>query len=237
MLRGIRLFLALAVASAFALQTPQSAGPAARVADPFAIGWMLEDTNGDGVADYVAGHIVVPAQPTAAENAAAANLAARLGFGTTGTTPPVVVAANDDSGNGPRIYVGKGAVPAGQLPAITLETDEGGVFAIGPNLAVIGASDAGLMAAADAYSARAPYQWRVPGKKLSDIGAALTGVTYLHGKTGVHRAFFGGTEAPSSAIEPGPAQPAGNGASAAPAAGAGGANGATGDAAGGPTRL
>ncbi len=238
--RAIRPFLALAVASAFAFQTPQSAGLAARVADPFAPGWMLEDTNGDGIVDYVAGRIVVPAQPTAAENAAAANLAARLGFGTTGFTPPVVVAANEDSGGGPRIYVGKGAVPAGQTPPVALETDEGGVFAIGPNLAVIGASDAGLMAAADAYSARAPYQWRVPGKKLSDIGAALTGVTYLRGKSGVHRAFFGATEAPASAIEPGPAQPAGNGA-AAPAGGAPGgatgANGATGDAAGGATRL
>ena len=29
-----------------------------------------------------------------------------------------------------------------------------------------------------------------PGKKLSDIGANLAGVTYMHGKTGVHRAFF-----------------------------------------------
>ncbi len=165
MSRAIRPLLALAVASAFAFQTPQSASPQARVADPFAIGWMLEDTNGDGIADYIAGRIVVPAQPTAAENAAAANLAARLGYGTTGLTPPVVVAANEDSGNGPRIYVGKDAVPATQLPKVTLETDEGGVFAIGQNLAVIGASDAGLMAAADAYSARAPYQWRVSGKK------------------------------------------------------------------------
>ena len=95
--RAVRPLLALAVASAFAFQTPQSANPAARVADPFAIGWMLEDTNGDGIADYIAGRIVVPAQPTAAENAAAANVAARLGYGTTGLTPPVVVAANEDS--------------------------------------------------------------------------------------------------------------------------------------------
>ena len=105
-----------------------------------------------------------------------------------------------------------------------METDEGGVFAIGQNLAVIGASDAGLMAAADAYAARAPYQWRVPGKKLGDIGAGLTGVTYVRGKSGVHRAFLGGAEAPAGAIEPGPAQPA---------AGAGGAAGAGAGAAGG----
>lgn len=142
MSRAIRPLLTLGVASAFAFQTPQSANPAAHIADPFAIGWMLEDTNGDGIADFIGGRIVVPAQPTAAENAAAANLAARLGYGTTGLTPPVVVAANEDSGSGPRIYVGKGAVPAAQLPHATLENDEGGVFAIGQNLAVIGANDA-----------------------------------------------------------------------------------------------
>ena len=234
--RAVRPLLALAVASAFAFQTPQSTNPAARVADPFAIGWMLEDTNGDGIADYVAGRIVVPAQPTAAENAAAANFAARLGYGTTGLTPPVVVAANEDSGSGPRIYIGKGAVPAAQLPKVTLETDEGGVFAIGQNLAVIGASDAGLMAAADAYAARAPYQWRVPGKKLGDIGAGLTGITYVRGKSGVHRAFLGDTEAPAGSIEPGPAQPAAG--SGAGVAGAGANGGTATDAAGAaPARL
>ena len=194
---------------------------------------MLEDTNGDGIADFIGGRIVVPAQPTAAENAAAANLAARLGYGTTGLTPPVVVSANEDSGSGPRIYVGKGAVPAAQLPHVTLENDEGGIFAIGQNLAVIGANDAGLMAAADAYSARAPYQWRVPGKKLSDIGAGLTGVTYLRGKTGVHRAFLGDAEAPAASIEPGPAQTAGNGGGAAAGAGGGGGGAAAGGAAAG----
>ncbi len=232
--RAIQPFLALAVASAFAFQTPQSANPAARVADPFALGWMLEDTNGDGIADYIAGRIVVPAQPTAAENAAAANLAARLGYGTTGLTPPVVVAVNEDSGNGPRIYVGKGAVPATQLPKVTLESDEGGIFVVGQNLAVIGASDAGLMAAADAYSARAPYQWRVAGKKLSDIGTGLTGVTYLRGKSGVHRAFLGEAEAPPTAIEPAPAQPAGAGGGGAGAAAGGTAADAPGAA---PIRL
>src|ERR1700733_13693914 len=179
----------LVVASAFAFQTPQSGNPAAvdRVADPFATGWMLVDTNGDGIADFINGKIVVPADPTAAENTAAANLAARLGFGSTGLTPPVVVTADRDSGGGPRIFVGRAA---GALKGFDLAADEGGVFAIGENLAVTGADDGGLLAAADAYAARAPYQWRVPGKKLSDIGPNLTAVTYIHGKPGVHRAFF-----------------------------------------------
>src|SRR5580658_2153050 len=233
--RVYRPLLALAVASAFAFQTPQSGNPAPvdRVADPFAIGWLVVDTNGDGIADFINGKIVVPADPAAAENAAAANLAARLGFGSTGLTPPVVVPADRDSGGGPRIFVGRAA---GALKGVELAADEGGAFAVGDNLAMIGADDAGLLAAADAYSARAPYQWRVPGKKLSDIGANLAGITYVRGKAGVHRAFFRKgdqvTEAPASAIEPAPAQPAG-GAGAGGAAAGGGGGAGVGAAAGG----
>src|ERR1700735_1863853 len=167
----------LAIAGAFAFQTPQSGIPAPvnRVADPFAIGWLLVDTNGDGIVDFINGKIVVPADPTAAENAAAANLAARLGFGTTGLTPPTVVSADHDSGGGPRIFIGRAA---GTLKGFDLAADEGGVFAVGENLAVTGADDAGLLAAADAYAARAPYQWRGAGKKMGDIGANLAGTPY-----------------------------------------------------------
>ncbi|MEI9970684.1 MAG: hypothetical protein WDO73_00795 [Ignavibacteriota bacterium] len=65
-------------------------------------------------------------------------------------------------------------------------------------LAVAGADDAGLTAAAAAYVARAPYIWRMNGEKLSAIaqavggGAELVGVTYQRGKAGVHRAFLRG---------------------------------------------
>ena len=33
--------------------------------DPFAVGWILNDTNGDGVVDFIAGKVVVPEHPTA----------------------------------------------------------------------------------------------------------------------------------------------------------------------------
>src|SRR5437660_332320 len=79
----------LLIACAFALQ--DTTVPASRVADPFATGWMLMDTNGDGIADFIEGKVVVPARPSAAENAAAANLAARLGYGTTGLTMPPAI--------------------------------------------------------------------------------------------------------------------------------------------------
>src|SRR5579863_3661929 len=91
------------LAAAFAFQ---ASAPADHVADPFATGWMLADTNEDGIADFIHGKIVVPAQPSAADNAAAANLAARVAYGSTGLTPPLVVNASADTGDGPRIFVG-----------------------------------------------------------------------------------------------------------------------------------
>jgi hypothetical protein len=162
---------------------------------------MLTDTNGDGIADFVNGKIVVPARPSAAENAAATNLAGRLGFGTAGLTLPVVVNAAAKMSDGPRIWVGRDAVPtqlAAELPTLApkFDAEEGGVFALGGNLAVIANDDRGLSAAADAYASRAPYQWKVPGEKLEAIatavgsGTQLVGVTYKRGTAGVYRAIL-----------------------------------------------
>ena len=183
------LLLLAAFSSMIAFQPP----PASHLADPFSAGWMLADTNGDGLIDFVSGKIVVPDHPTAAENAAAADIAARIGFATTGLTPPVVIRAAEDRGNGPRIYVGGHASPH------ELSVDEGGVFEMGGNLAIIGHDEGGLLAAAEAFASRAPYLWRIDGDRLAEIagvvggGARLTGVTYFKGKIGVNRVFLDGT--------------------------------------------
>ena len=201
--------VALLLACSFAFQTPPASAPAGRVADPFATGWMVVDTNGDGIADFIAGKIVVPADPSAAQNAAAANLAARVGFASTGMTPPLVVTG---ATAGPRIVIG-GTAP------VALEKEEGGIFLSGSDLTLTGADDAGLLAAAEAYAARAPYQWRAPGEKLAAIGDAvreaapgaqveLAGVTYIKGKAGVHRAFLrAGTPLDQAALEKALASP------------------------------
>ncbi len=200
-------------ACAFAFQTPPAAAPVDRVADPFATGWILVDTNGDGIADFINGKVVVPTNPTAAENAAAANIAGRLGFGSTGLTMPVVVMADASLGNAPRIQVEKAPYSSRELATLAplLEKQEGGVFLTDGNLAIIGTDADGLLAAAEAYSARAPYQWRVPGDKLSAIAEAvrtaasdpsveLAGVTYLKGKAGIHRAYVRGRGTLTAAI-------------------------------------
>ncbi|HWF48340.1 MAG TPA: M14 family zinc carboxypeptidase, partial [Bryobacteraceae bacterium] len=171
--------------------------------DAFSAGWMLQDTNGDGIADFIEGKIVVPANPTATENAAAANFAARLGFGTTGLTPPLVVSSAQDSGLSHRIWIGKESVPnslRSQVAAYAqrLQANEGGVFVVDGGLVVLGKDDAGLTAAADEFSARAPFIWKTPGESLLAIGKEIdkgappkiAGVTYLKGKAGINRAFI-----------------------------------------------
>src|SRR5579864_2454754 len=223
-MRHGRMACVLALAGATVLAGRGLAGqaresaPGSHVTDAFATGWMLVDTNGNGIADAIHGQIVVPAQPTAAENAAAANVAARLGYGSTGLTLPVVVNAERAASDAPKIYIGKAAVPSDQSqklePLIArLEKGEGGVFAVGGNLAIVGFDDAGLLAAADDYSARAPYQWKVPGDGLPDIAKTVTssapgvatqliGVTYAHGTQGIRRAFLHADgEIPQAALQ------------------------------------
>ena len=64
------------------------------------MGSILVDTNGDGTADAGdAGKIVgAGIHPSAAQNTAAANFAARIAYGSTGLTLPIVVTASEDQG-------------------------------------------------------------------------------------------------------------------------------------------
>ena len=140
-----------------------------RLGNAFTVGWMLVDSNGDGVPDAMRGKIVVPASPSAAENAAAANWAARLTHASSGVTLPIVVTDSDSVGDGPHVWLGERAVPAGALRRLAslisrLQKDEGGVFVADNDLVVVGKDDAGLFFAASSFAARSPYQWEVPGE-------------------------------------------------------------------------
>ena len=186
---------AVALAAAFAFQTTPPAGPADRITDPFALGWMLADTNGDGIADFVNGKIVVPDHPTASQNTAAANVAARIAYGATGLTPPLVIPAAADTSEGPRIFIGKA------VAGVTLENEKA---RSSPSTAISAFSPMTMPASKPLPTpipARAPYQWRVSGDKLAaiadtvraaapDAGVELAGLTYLRGKADLHRAFL-----------------------------------------------
>jgi hypothetical protein len=185
--------------------------------DAFHVGPLLRDTNGDGIVDAVCAHIVVPDHPDEGENAAAANLAARVGYETSGITLPIVTTVGGGSAfkaqctpQAATLWVGRGAVPADQATELStmvaqLQLGEGGVFSLNNGLAVVGADSLGLLAAANAYAARAPYQWSVPGPKLNGLAEAinakltaaklnahaeLIGLTYFNGKQGIQRAIL-----------------------------------------------
>ena len=209
------IFVLVAGAPSFPSDTPQQPGELVNPLEhAFEKGWMLVDTNGDDIADFLRGHVIVPAQPTAAENAAAANLAARLGYETTGLTMPVVETANHTAAEeiGAKIFVGAGSLSPSSSgstelgPLVSLlGPGEGGVFLNGENLAVIGADASGLLAAANDFAARAPYQWATPGDKIEAIAAdinkalaaakinataRLVGLTYADKEPGIRRAIL-----------------------------------------------
>src|SRR5450759_4389001 len=62
---------------------------AASLSELFKPGVVLQDRNGDGVVDFVDARIVLPEHPAPGELAAAADVAARLGFETSAMNLPV----------------------------------------------------------------------------------------------------------------------------------------------------
>jgi hypothetical protein len=181
----------------------------------FQMGLMAQDTNGDQIADAICGHVIVPKSPSAAENTAAANLAARLGYETSALTLPIVVTATGQATKScpaekANLWVGREALPAG-VAAIAdqeiaqFQIGEGGVFSVTGGLLIAGGDAGGLLAAADAYSARAPYQWSTQGEKFQGIARTinarlenqkvsatveLVAVTYQSGQPGITRAVL-----------------------------------------------
>jgi hypothetical protein len=96
----------------------QQAKPETSIENIFQMGLMAQDTNGDQIADAICGHVIVPKSPSAAENTAAANLAARFGYETTALTLPIVVTTTGQATKScpsekANLWVGREALPAG----------------------------------------------------------------------------------------------------------------------------
>src|SRR5260370_16958846 len=131
------------------------------------MGLMAQDTNGDQIADAICGHVIVPRSPGAAENTAAANLEARLGYETSALTLPIVVTATGPATKScpaekANLWVGREALPAGAAAIADQEIaqfqiGEGGVFSVTGGLLIAGGDAGGLLPAADAYSPSSPY--------------------------------------------------------------------------------
>jgi len=170
----------LLTASCFAAQTPAPSTPLEKTTlleDPFRLGAILQDTNGDQIADIVCGHVIVSGSPSAAENTAAANLAARLGYESSALTLPIVIQGESRAvagcpTTGANLWVGQAALPPELQKKVqpvlgSLGLGEGAVISVDGGLAFVAPDPVGLLAAANGYAARAPFLWAVPGDKLS----------------------------------------------------------------------
>src|SRR5262249_41227761 len=86
---GISVLVFLIVATAVGRTAPADTA-AASLSEFFAPGIVFQDRNGDGAIDFVDARLVLAEQPSSAELAAAADVAARLGFETSAMDIPVV---------------------------------------------------------------------------------------------------------------------------------------------------
>ncbi|MDP6371105.1 MAG: M14 family metallopeptidase [Vicinamibacterales bacterium] len=182
--RFIRVHVALLcvlglAASVLAGQEPTEPS-ALTLATAFEEGAVFDDRNGDGVIDFVNVRFVLADPPGAADVAAAANVAARLGFESMGVDLPLT--GEGASADAPIVAIGPaGAVRAGLSPAALglddLAAGEGLVTvarAAGvPVIVVAGADDAGTLAAAELLAGRLPHVWDPEGAVLTDVAGAI----------------------------------------------------------------
>jgi hypothetical protein len=168
----------------------ESAPAAAALSAFFEPGVVFQDRNGDGAVDYVDARIQLPNQPSASEVAAAADVAARLGYETSAMDLPVLDAAAQDSKAakptilvGARSLAGKG-ISLDAVGAAGLKAGEGAVAAFTldgkPSVAIAGSDDAGLEAAAVMLAGHLPYVWDQKGPLVQKIGDEVR--AFLSGK-------------------------------------------------------
>jgi hypothetical protein len=139
----------------------------------FSAGNALQDRNGDGVVDRVDARILLGPSPSAADVAAAAQIAARFGYETMAMDLPFPT-------SGLRILIGREALQAaGGIAAgaglAELESGQGMVrsLALGDGRAVVvaGADTPGTGAAAAMLAGRLPYVWASDGPTLSKVAS------------------------------------------------------------------
>jgi hypothetical protein len=141
-------------------------------------GGLVEDTNGDKVADFVAAAIVLPDTPSIDDVAAASDVAARLGHETLAMDLPI----RREAGAGPAVAIGPQAAArlGAKPPALTLKKSEGAVAVADVNgrtvVMLLGADGAGTRAAAVAFAGVLPSAGDPKGPTLSDVAKDVRGV-------------------------------------------------------------
>lgn len=169
------LFVTTVLASAplEAQTAPQAATPP-DLATLFEIGALLGDTNGDGVPDRVNASLVVGANPTVVEHAAAAEVSGRLGFETMALDLPI---ARGSGGMIPivigRSGLGMAGVPTTPVDPTSLDSGEGVVatrLIDGTTwVYVLGGDDDGLLAAARLFGGVLPHTRTLSTARLDRV--------------------------------------------------------------------
>jgi len=186
----------LVAAGAIGRTAPADTAPLS-LSELFKPGVVFQDRNGDGVVDFVDARIVLPEQPTAAELAAAADVAARLGYETSAMNLPLPVARRLPSSReapadrrspreggepsevnaSPTIFIGAkslagSGITVDAIGATGLKAGEGMVAAFTasgkPAVAVFG-DDSGVSAAAIMLAGHLPYVWDQKGPTADKI--------------------------------------------------------------------
>jgi hypothetical protein len=171
-----------ALALALTSQPLNAQNVQADLATIFDLGSLVADTNGDSVPDFVNASLVLGDTPTQAESAAAAEIAARLGFETMALDLPLARGAD-----GPvPIVVGRGGLATAGLsaPGIDPASLDSGEGAIGASVIdgrtwifVLGGDDDGLRAAARLFAGVLPHTRTLSTARLErvteDLDAAL----------------------------------------------------------------
>jgi hypothetical protein len=177
------VIVAIACAGGAVGRTQSGAASNVSLADFFKPGVVFQDRNGDDAVDFVNARIVLAENPTAAELAAAADVAARLGYETSAMNLPVATVrltpdAPSDGGGSPAIFVGaKSLAGSGatvdSLGAGAMKAGEGLVAAFTasgqPAVALLGADEAGIAAAAVMFAGHLPYIWDAKGPATDKI--------------------------------------------------------------------
>jgi hypothetical protein len=152
------------------------------VANLFEVGRLLLDTNGDGFPDRLNVTFVLGDEPTTTETAAAAEIAARLGFETMAMDLPLPRGA---SAGGIAVVVGRSGLAAAPLesPGVdpaSLDSGEG-VVAVREGdgrtwVLVVGGDDAGLLAAARLFAGVLPHTRTLSTPSLERVRSDLANV-------------------------------------------------------------
>jgi hypothetical protein len=135
-------------------------------------GPLFQDQNGDGLVDYVHGHVVLGSDPSDVDVAAAANVAARIGFETSSIDLPIT-----RQSDGVTIAVGRSALEelgiSSDALGVDLEPGLGVVTLLNDvtpsTLVIAGGDNVGTAAAALAFGARAPHVWDPDGTTYADV--------------------------------------------------------------------